>query len=84
MTKKQQSSWPVPDPQALTPDFIEIPVSVNGKFHSVVLVPHDCSRRHVERVVLGVVAKAIQGKTVTTVLIGDRRQFANVMVQEEK
>ena len=74
---KQQSSWPVPDPQALIPDFIEIPVSVNGKFFKVLKLPYDSTPETTEAAVDDVVYAAYPDAQIIERIIG--ATFANIL-----
>ncbi|WP_422926563.1 leucine--tRNA ligase [Singulisphaera sp. PoT] len=64
-------SWPTFDPALLVDDEVEVPVQVNGKLRSRVVVPADANRDAIESAARADerVASSIQGKTVRKVVV---------------
>src|SRR5262249_46643935 len=73
--------WPAADPALLKSDTIEIPVQVNGKLRSRVVVPADSDDKFVERAALEdeKIKSLIQGKSVKKVIVAKGR-LVNVVV----
>jgi len=58
-----QARWPVADPAYLTEDTVTLPIQVNGKRRSEIVVPKDLAKDEVEKLVLAddAVIKALAG-----------------------
>jgi leucyl-tRNA synthetase len=77
-----KATWPKFDPALAALDEIEIPVQVNGKLRSLVLVPADASSEQIEQAALadGKVQVAIKGKQVVKIIVVPKK-LVNIVVR---
>jgi leucyl-tRNA synthetase len=73
--------WPVADPQLHKSDTIEVPVQVNGKVRSRIVVPADSDEKTLETAALAdpKVQANIVGKTIRKVIVA-KGKLVNVVV----
>jgi leucyl-tRNA synthetase len=77
-----KTSWPKYDPALAAEDEIEIPVQINGKLRSRVVVPADATDDQVEQAALAdaKVESAIKGKQVVKVIVVPKK-LVNIVVR---
>jgi leucyl-tRNA synthetase len=77
-----KAPWPQYDPALAAEDEIEIPVQVNGKLRSVVVVPAAASEDQIQQAALAdeKVRAAIAGKQVVKVIVVPKK-LVNIVVR---
>jgi leucyl-tRNA synthetase len=77
-----KAPWPKYDPALAAEDEIEIPVQVNGKLRSVVVVPAGASEDQIKQAALAdeKVRAAIAGKQVVKVIVVPKK-LVNIVVR---
>jgi len=77
-----KAAWPKYDPALAAEDEIEIPVQVNGKLRSVVVVPAGASEDHIKQAALAdeKVRAAIAGKQVVKIIVVPKK-LVNIVVK---
>ena len=66
-----ETRWPEPDPDWTVADTVTVPVQVNGKRRSEILLPRGSSREEAETMALADVAvrRAMEGRTPRRVVV---------------
>jgi leucyl-tRNA synthetase len=77
-----KASWPKYDPALAAEDEIEIPVQVNGKLRSVVVVPAGATEDQIKQAALAneKVRAAIAGKQIVNVIVVPKK-LVNIVVR---
>jgi leucyl-tRNA synthetase len=73
--------WPVADPAMLVDDHVTLPIQINGKRRTEIVVPADASKEAVESAVLALdlVQKALDGATVKKLIVVPGR-IVNIVI----
>jgi leucyl-tRNA synthetase len=85
MSNLLKAPWPKYDAALAAADEIEIPVQVNGKLRSVVVVPADATEDQIKQAALAdeKVRASIAGKPVVRVIVVPKK-LVNVVIRESK